>query len=95
MIRSLAAAVLAASALAAAPALAAGDNSPAVKAFRSSAKPILGTFAASLRDTERALAVALDAAVAEPLPPPRPFSPTSSRPIATRSRTPSRPRAWP
>jgi hypothetical protein len=70
MIRSLAAALLAACALAAAPALAAGDNSPAVKAFQPQAKEILRGYAVALRTIERGLANDLDAALTNPLPVP-------------------------
>jgi hypothetical protein len=70
MIRPLAAALVAACALAATPALAAGDNSPAVKAFRPDAKQILNTYAASLRAAERTLATDLAAVTAGALPAP-------------------------
>jgi hypothetical protein len=73
MLRPLAAVLIAACALAAAPALAAGDNSPAVKAFRPDAKQILKTYAATLRAAERTLAAELDAAFAGPLSPPETF----------------------
>jgi hypothetical protein len=73
MIRSLAAALIAGFTLAAPPALAAGDNSPAVKAFRSDVKPILGTLSAALRQAESNLAADLDAATAGAIADPAAF----------------------
>jgi hypothetical protein len=73
MLRPFAAALLTACALAGAPALAAGDNSPAVKTFRADTKPVLATFAGVLRTAERNLAADLDAATAGAIADPEAF----------------------